>query len=337
MGRREQRQRLLPARLMVYFTLGMWIFGSLSYEEVLAEVLCDVPGLTQPSATQSATATAAAIGRARQRLGVEPFRLLFEQVTGPGIAAPSDPPPRPLSGGWRLLRLSSIAVEVPDTPANRVEFGRPARDPARPGAPRVQLSVLTDDCTHRIAAAAVGTEVDPGSDRRMAAAMSSDALVIVDGRPFSTALWTAVRELGADQLWCVGDEIELPGRTRLPDGSRLSPLTDAAGAVGRTVRVVDRAPADSARAGRARPPSPGRLVTSILDYRAASAGELAALYDRHRTSGYEFDWIEDYQNGDRLVLRSKSPDLVRQELYAMLCVHHAIGELVGKTMWDRVR
>src|SRR6266699_1685993 len=99
LGRREQRQRLLPARLMVYFTLGLWIFGELSYEEVLAEIVRGIPGLTHPQGTE--TASAAAIGRARRRLGVEPLRLLFERA-----AAPAAPAPDPLlPGGWRPLRL----------------------------------------------------------------------------------------------------------------------------------------------------------------------------------------------------------------------------------------
>src|SRR5438445_1557511 len=105
LGRREQRQRLLPARLMVYFTLGMWIFGSLSYEEVLAEILRGVPGLTHPAAhpPDGTTATAAAIGRARRRLGVEPLRLLFEDVAGPAEQVAPDPL---LPGSRRTLRLS---------------------------------------------------------------------------------------------------------------------------------------------------------------------------------------------------------------------------------------
>jgi hypothetical protein len=83
--RREQRQRLLPARLMVYFTLGMWIFKTLSYEQILAEMLCNAPVLAVPSAVDE-QASAAAIGRARRRLGVEPLRLLFEQARGENTA-----------------------------------------------------------------------------------------------------------------------------------------------------------------------------------------------------------------------------------------------------------
>ena len=111
---------------------------------------------------------------------------------------------------------------------------------------------------------------------------------------------------------------------RLPDGSGLCRLPAASGAA-RIVRVVDR------------PASGDRLATSILDHRRAPAERLAAVHDRNRANGYAFRGITAYQGGDRIVLRSKSPDLVRQELYAMLCVHHAIGELVGFTLSDGPR
>src|SRR5438270_4179222 len=125
LGRREQRHRLLPARLMVYFTLALWIFGELPYEEVLGEIVRGIPGLTQPADAQPASA--AAIGRARRRLGPEPLRLLFERATAPAAAAAGPDPLLP--GGWRPLRLGRISAEVPDTLANRVEFAGPRPEP----------------------------------------------------------------------------------------------------------------------------------------------------------------------------------------------------------------
>jgi Insertion element 4 transposase N-terminal len=325
LGRREQRQRLLPARLMVYFTLGMWIFGSLSYEEVLAEILRGVPGLTNPGGTPqsgqgpNATATAAAIGRARRRLGVEPLRLLFEEVAGPATAIAPDPL---LPGCRRTLRLDSVAIDVPDTLANRIEFGGRVRDSAPgPAFPKVRLALLIDDRAHRVVAAGLEESPDRPPLRQLAAAIAPGTLLVMGERAFSPGLWGAVADLGCDQLWNAQDAAELPVHLRLPDGSRISRLPGADGSARRTVRVVSR---------------PGHgLITSILDYRAAPAERLLAVYDRYRTTGLGFEGITVYQGGDRLVLRSKSPDLVRQELYAMLCVHHTIGELVDYTLLDK--
>lgn len=318
LGRREQRHRLLPARLMVYFTLALWIFGELPYEEVLGEIVRGIPGLTYPPGAQ--TASAAAIGRARRRLGVEPLRLLFERAAAPAAAATGPDPLLP--GGWRPLRLGRIAADVPDTTANRAEFAPRGADPCQGTVPRVYLSLLTDDLTHRVVAAAVGGATDANRDRRIITSLAPGSLVVLDEeRPLSAGLWTAVGDRGGELLWPVGDAHAFPVHHRLPDGSGLSRLSGAAGAP-RIVRVIERGS------------SAGRLVTSILDHRKAPAERLTAVYDRHRARGNGFRGISAYQGGDRIVLRSKSPDLVRQELYAMLCVHHAIGELVDYTLLE---
>ncbi|MGH6654640.1 MAG: transposase domain-containing protein [Actinocrinis sp.] len=342
LGRREQRQRLLPARLVVYLTLGLWIFGELSYEEVLAEIVRGIPGLTHPAGTENASA--AAIGRARLRLGVEPLRLLFENAVATAgaagnsmtddfaaenfisgnadaqnLAAQAD---SPLAGGLRPLRLGRITVEAPDTLANRVEFAARDQDGIAHATPRVYLSVLTDGAAHRIVAASICGGADLARDRSIAASIPAGSLVLMDGeRPFSTGLWTVAGERGYELLWPVADTVAFPVHHRLPDGSGLSRLPGAKRPA-RIVRVIDRAVPND------------RLVTSILDHRKAPADRLTAAYDQHRVKGNGFRGLTAHRGGDRIVLRSKSPDLVRQELYAMLCVQHAIGELVDFTMLD---
>jgi hypothetical protein len=313
-GRREQRQRLLPARLMVYFTLGMWIFNALSYEEILAEILRDIPGLAHGPADE--TASAAAIGRARRRLGVEPLRLLFEQAAG---SAATKPGPASVNG-WRSLRLNRLEIDVPGTPANREEFAALSTLAGAAAPPaRARLLMLTEDGTRRIAAAQVASAADALPERLLGGALGGDSLLIMDDRPFSAALWNSFSRLGAEQLWPLADQVPAPAGARLPDGSQLCRLPDGADGGETAVRVVYRTG----------PGVPNRLATSILDHRAAPSSALISAYDRYRGGGFGVEGIRAYRSGDRLVLRSKDPELVRQEVYAMLCVHHAIGELVG--------
>ena len=318
--RKEQRQRLLPARLMVYFTLGMWIFKALPYELILTEILRDAPGIALPATGQD-PASAAAIGRARRRLGVEPLRLLFEQSAGPSA------PPGPADfRGLRPVRLGQVDVGVPATPANLLGFGvggpatqnavspgaRPLRTPVH-----ARMSLLMEDGTGRISAAGVADLADSAPEALLTGVIGGSDLLIMDERPLGARLWTTVERLGAQQLWPLQDVAQPSSATRLPDGSLLGKLPAEDGTE-LVVRVLNRI------GGR-----PGRLATSILDHRAATAVELAVLYDQPRPGGAGFDGIGSYSGGDRLELRSKDPEMVRQELYAMLCVHHAIGDLIG--------
>jgi hypothetical protein len=303
---------------MVYFTLGMWIFKSLPYERILAEILRDAPGLAPPLAGEE-RASAAAIGRARRRLGVEPLRLLFDQAAGPAPAAPQN------WHGLRPVRLSHVAVGVPATPANLQGFAgaghrragaagsaRPSRSPLR-----AQLSLLMEDGTGRIVAADVGEAKEPPLERLLDGALPAEMLLIMDERPLGARLWAAAERLGVEQLWPLDEQPQPSHATRLPDGSLLSklPADDGSELVARIVP---------------RPGGPVRLATSILDHRAAPAAELLALYDARRAAGAGLDGVgSTYGSGGRLELRSKDPEMVRQELYAMLCVQHAIGDLVG--------
>jgi len=304
-GRREQRQRLLPARLMVYFTLGMWIFKSLPYEQILAEILRDAPGIAPPVRTEE-PASAAAIGRARRRLGVEPLRLLFEQAAGPSKAEGES--------GRRPVRLCRVEVGVPATPANRLGFGGAAR-----AAPLcAQLSLLIEDGTRRIVAAEVGESSEPPLERLLDASPPAGTLLVMDERPISARLWAAAERLGVEQLWPLDEQPQPSHATRLPDGSLLAKLSADDGSEV-VARVVSRAGA-----------RPARLATSILDHRAAPAAELLAEHDARTAGGSGFDGVATYGSGGRLELRSKDPEMVRQELYAMLCVQHAIGDLLGQ-------
>jgi hypothetical protein len=300
--RREQRQRLLPARLMVYFTLGMWIFKTLSYEQILAELLRNAPGLAAASAVDEA-ASAAAIGRARRRLGVEPLRLLFEQASAASDFSDTD--------GYRGLRpvwLRRLDVSVPASPANLASFGLTAR---------TTLSLLVEDRTGRVMAADIA-DAESAPERVLEDMELEDSMLIVDERPLCARLWTAVERLGAEQLWPIPDEQQPSAATRLPDGSALGKVTADDGSE-LVARVFPRAGAGE---------GPPRLATSILDHRLAPAAELAELYDARRSPA-GFDAIGVYRDGDVLELRSKDPEMVRQELYAMLCVHHAIGDLIN--------
>lgn len=321
-GRREQRQRLLPARLMVYFTLGMWIFKALPYEQILAELLRDAPGLAPPVAVTD-QASAAAIGRARRRLGVEPLRLLFEEAARQS-AADAEP-----FHGLRPLRVCELDVGVPATPANLLGFagvghaalarvpGLPTVRPARV-APRARTRLLLDRDSRRIAAAEVAVTPAPAPDRLPPGAVQPGDLLVMDERPLFARLWTSAESRGAQLLWPLPEQVQACGGSRLPDGSVLGKIQaeDGSELVARVLASVRH---------------PVRLATSILDHRAAPADELAALYDAPGAAGTGsvFDGIGAPGGAERLELRSKDPEMVRQELYAMLCVHHAIGDLVG--------
>lgn len=153
-GRVEQRSRLLPARVVVYFVLAMCLFSGQGYEEV-ARLLTH--GLERVRRWEKPwqVPTTAAIGRARRRLGPEPLKMLFARVCRP-VAT------RETAGSWyrqwRLIAVDGTTIDVPDTDANSMFFGRPGsgRGQQRSAYPHVRVAALVECGTHAVFAALTG-------------------------------------------------------------------------------------------------------------------------------------------------------------------------------------
>ena len=329
-GRSEQRQRLLPARVVVYYVLGLALFSRSSYEEVMRML---VDGLSWASGWRQAwrVPTKAALFKARMRLGPEPMRALFEAVAVP-LAAPE------ATGAfyhqWRLMSIDGTCLDVADTAANAERFGRPGsgRGSGQGAFPQVRLVGLGECGTHALVAVEIGPQTS--GELSLAGgvidALEPGMLCLADRLFYSFELWNQARETGAELVWRTKSNHRLAVEQRLADGSYRSQLfarSDRRREQGVAVRVVEYTVADAAGAARGGA-TRYRLLTTILDPELAPAGELAALYPQRWEFESTLDELKTHQRGARLVLRSKLPEGVIQELYGYLCVHYAIRWLI---------
>jgi hypothetical protein len=120
-GRAEQRQRLLPARVVLYYTLAMCLFAQVGYEEVMRLLVEGLAWMRRWQGTWQVP-DKSSIARARARLGPAPLRELFAEVARP-LATPATKGAWYRS--WRLLGLDGTTLDVADTPTNVAAFGRP--------------------------------------------------------------------------------------------------------------------------------------------------------------------------------------------------------------------
>ncbi|MDH6123069.1 hypothetical protein ABH930_007445, partial [Kitasatospora sp. GAS204A] len=326
-GRVEQRTRLLPARVVVYFVLAMCLFFGQGYEEV-ARLL--VQGLEREGRWAKAwrVPTTAAIGRARLRLGPEPLRALFVRVCRPvAVAATQGAWYRQ----WRLVAVDGTVFDIPDTAVNAEFFGRPgtSRGQGRSAYPQARVAALAECGTHAVFAAEVGplTVHESVLAERLFSSMTEGMLVLADRGFCGFDLWRAAKGGGADLLWRVRSVVVLPVLETLPDGSYLSEIVAARDNYRRTdperVRVIEYTLGPRGGDG-----TRYRLITSILDPARAPAAELAALYAQRWEIENTLDEIKNHQGGPGLVLRSQHPAGVEQEIFAFLLVHHALRDLM---------
>jgi len=279
-----------------------------------------------------------AIFQARTRLGVGPLVKLFERACRP-LATPATP------GGfyrsWRLVSIDGTTLDVADTTVNDEAFGRPGSGRGdRSAFPQLRLVGLAECGTHAVTAVAIGSyatsEVALARELVEQGSLGPGMLVLADRGFTAFPLWDKASGTGADLLWRAKGNAVLPVLERLPDRSFRSEIVATADkrtrADVRPVRVVEYTVDDPGRPGAEE--TTYRLLTTIIDAAAAPADELAALYAERWEIESTFDELKTHQRGPRVVLRSKTPDGVRQEVYGYLCVHYAIRALMATVADD---
>jgi Insertion element 4 transposase N-terminal/Transposase DDE domain len=327
-GRKEVRHRLLPARVVVYYVLGLALFADASYEEVMRNL---VEGLSWATGWAQAWNVPAkgSLAKARGRLGPEPVQALFRAVAAPMATGQAK---GAFYRGRRLMSIDGTCFDVADTPENAGKFGRPGsgRGQGQGAFPQVRVVALAESGTHALIDACPGpfSSGEATLARGVLGSLKPGMLLLADRYYYSYKLWNEATATGADLLWRTKSNHVLPVQQRLPDGSYLSVLREVIGThpgPGRVpVRVIEYRLDDPGRQGGPR----YRLITTITDPQAAPASELAALYPERWEFETTLDELKTHQRGPRVVLRSKHPDGVTQELYGYLCVHYAVRWLM---------
>jgi hypothetical protein len=324
--RASVRERDLPAHIVVYYVIALALYMRSSYREVLRCLLEGVQWLLHPSAGIK-VAGKSGISQARSRLGVEPVAKLYEAVVAP-IAE------KRTRGAWyrqwRLVSLDGSTLDVADTAENEQAFGRPGASRGSSAYPKIRFVGLLENGTHVLWA----TRMDKyKSDEITLAtavvpALREGMLCLADRFFPAYHLWQKAAQTGADLLWRVRKNARLEVDKRLADGSYLSRIYRSTADRRKRrkaliVRVIEYRLKDV----------PGaepiyRLITTMLDPKLAPAKELAALYQERWEIETALDELKTHLRGTQIVLRSKTPELVRQEFYGLLMAHFAIRGLM---------
>ncbi len=314
--REGRRKRLLPPLMMVYYTIALGLFVGVGCREVLRRLL-DGAGWIWPERVQIATDSA--ITQARQRLGSEPIEALYNSV-GP-IATKNTR--GAWFGSWRVVALDGFIVDVAESEENEQAFGRPGSSRGRSAYPQVRVVGFIENGTHVFFGAEMD-RCDVGETtlaRRLLGKLRRNMLCLADRNFFCYPLWNQAVATGAKLVWRAKHQLVLPKQRKLSDGSYLgklypSPKHRREDREGIPVRIIDYR-IDGYREAY-------RLVTNILDVAKAPALELARLYSERWTIETAIDEIKTHLRGSHVVLRSKLPDLVRQDVFGLLLAHYGV-------------
>ena len=325
-GRGSQRQRDLPAHVMVYYVIALALYMQSSYREVLRCLLEGLQWLQAPGATVKVAAKSG-ISQARSRLGCAPVKELHDELVKP-IAA------KETKGAWYrrwlLVSIDGSTLEVADNAENDRAFGRPGASRGRTAYPRVRFVSLVESGTHVLFGTALG-DYHTGEvtlAKEVLGNLKAGMLCLADRNFSRFGLWQQARGTGADLLWRGRMDLPLPCDERLPDGSFLSRLYPSWKYRRKEVNAVPVRVIEYSLEGVSDAEGRYLLLTTILDPHEVPAHELAALYHERWEIAPALDELKTHLRGSRIVLRSKTPELVKQEFYGLMMAHFAIRGLM---------
>ena len=335
----------LPAHVVAYLTMGLCLFPDDDYTEVATKVTGSLSRFGCWNALWKVP-TSSGISQARQRVGWRVMADVFEGVAQP-VAT------RSTRGAWlrrwRLLAIDGFDADLPDTEQNVAEFGYAGSGDNRSAFPKARVVALAECGTHAFVAAevdawSVGEKTLAG---RLYPRLRPDELLTADRNFYSFDAWSAAVRTGAALLWRAPTQLRLPVVEVLADGTFASVVINPKVRGGRRDRIIE-----AARAGNELDPDQAHLVrvveydvpdragngtgelivllSTIVDPALARCDELAAAYHDRWEEETANDQVKTHLRGPGRVLRSRLPDLVRQEIWAWLSVHYALAVLVAR-------
>lgn len=357
-GAREQRRRLLPARLVMYFVLALWLFRgrNCGYGQVMTKLVDALyhrarardfldTGVLDPQGWVDAgqgrrwrPPNISSLSRARVKLGQDAVRFLFEEVAGPVGA-------REAPGVWvcglRVVSMDGSTTDIADTPENREVFSGPSNDKRDGAFPQVRWVAAAESGTGALVEATFGpyTRGEQTMALDLLSAFTAEMLVMADRNFLSHKLVRDTLATGAHILWRASAVFKLTPIEILADGTYLAGLKPARNSDGPPiiVRVIEytvhTTPLDpvtgATDTAAERSSEVFALVTDLLDVEEYPVLDLARAYPMRWGCETVIGHHKTDLGEGMPVLRSQDPEGVAQEMWALFAVYQATAQLIG--------
>ena len=308
-GKASIRRRKLPAEHAVWLVIGLALFRNRPLWQVVQQLGLSLDGQTLPAPSASV--------QARQRLGEEPLAELFRLLTRAWSRANQVPTQQPL----RVLAVDGVVWSAPDTPENRLQLGSCSTQHGPLPWPQIRATCLMDTHSHELLDAKLGG-MDSGELTVAAQLQGEDhSVTLFDRAYFSAAFLLDWQSAGQQRHWLMRakDNLRYEFIEQLAQGDALirMPISPQARKARPALPTHWQARLIAVSVGgRVR-----RFITSLQNHQSHPAGQLAELYRQRWQIELGFREIKQSLQEGEPVLRSRQPELVRQELWGVLIAY----------------
>ena len=326
----EERNRSLPAHLVVCLVIAMSLWSRDSMRDVLKNLVDGLSVAWIKVGKYWRVPCKSAITQARQRLGSRVMSQLFAQLVKP--MANSETLGAFLNG-LRIVVIDGSCFDVPDSKENARVFGRPSSRPGTIAAfPKVRLVILVEAGTHIIFDALmcpyrIGERV---RGLKLLRSVQLGMLLMWDRGLHSYEMVQKTVSKGCDYLGRIPANVKFLAEKPLEDGSYLSWINPSGklrkkGCKPIMVRVIEYT--------IEHPHNPAeqltyRLITSLLDIDKFPAELLAKEYHQRWEVENIIDELKVHLLGRKTHVRSQKPREVVQEIYGWLLGHWSVRVLM---------
>lgn len=318
-GTATVRRRRLPVEEVVWVVLGMALYRDRPIEDIVSKLDLALPG-------GSGTIARSSISKARERLGSEPMKWLFEQSGSVWAHASAD------AHRWRELALYGIdgsSLRVPDTPENREHFGgQSGRKGSESGYPMARIVALMVLRSHLLAGAWFGSyggtnELDPA--KRLRTSIPDDSLTIVDRGFLTASMLLGIESGGTNRHWLTRAKSNSKWRVveRLGKGDEVVEMNVSSEARRKDPSLPRTWTMRAIRYQR-KGFRPQTLLTSLLDAEPYPSDEIIALYHERWELELGYDELKTELLEREEAIRSKTREGVEQELWGVLLAYNLV-------------
>lgn len=323
-GTATLRKRRLLAEQVVWLVIGMALLRDRPIAEVVRQLDLALPGTDGQK-----TVASSSIAQARARLGAEPLEWLFERTAPLWADASAD---RDRWRGLALYGIDGTTIRVPDSDENRAHFGsqdagvdRDGNARGVSGYPLVRMVTVMALRSHLVRAACFGPYTT--DERQYAKALwgsiPEQSLVLMDRAYLDAAVFHELQ--AADRHWLTPAKSTTTWRVikTLGKDDALVEMTVSAEARRKHPHLPTHFDVRAIRYQRKGYP-PRTLLTSLVDAERYPAAELRVLYHERWELELGFGEIKTQMLQRLEAIRSRSPEMVQQELWGLLLAYNLV-------------